>query len=123
MVISRANEGDGRGRARRWLARVARLALGVAIFGTVGLTGTLAQDDDASAGIANAETIVDSIIAEIFGELFGAGVADDDAAVSGGGDLNIGGSSGSTVTMGGGGGDISIGGGSGGVTVGDSSEG
>ena len=91
------------------------------MFGTVGLSGTLAQDDDVSVGIADAETMVDNIIAEIFAEIFGGDVADDDAAVSGGGDVNIGGSTGSTVTMGGGG-DVSIGGGgssSGGVTMGE----
>jgi hypothetical protein len=45
-------------------------------------------------------------------------VVDDDAAVSSGGDLNMGGSSGSTVTMGGGG-DVNMSGGSGGsVTMG-----
>jgi len=125
MVIGRGprNGGIGQERARRRLAKVASLALGIAIFGTVGLSGTLAQEEDASAGIADAEAIVNSIIAQVFAEIFGGDVAADEATVSGGGDINVGGSTGSTVTMGGGG-DISIGGGSsGGVTVGDDSGG
>jgi hypothetical protein len=118
MVIGRGHEGAGQGRARSRLARVTSLALGIAMFGTVGLSGTLAQDEDASAGIVDAEALVESIIAGVFAEIFGDDVAADDAAVSGGGDLNIGGSSGSTVTMGGGG-EVSMGGGSsGGITVG-----
>jgi len=119
MVIGRGHEGTAQGSARRRLAKVTSLALGIAMFGTVGLSGTLAQDEDVSVGIADAEAIVNSIIAEVFAEIFGGEVAADDAAVSGGGDINTGGSGGSTVTMGGGG-DVSIGGGSGGgVTVGD----
>ena len=117
MVIDRGHDGAGQGRGRR-LTKVASLALAVAMFGTVGLSGTLAQDD-ASAGITDAESMVESIIAEIFGDLFGGGAVVDDAAVSGGG-LDIGGSSGSTVIMGGGS-DISVGGGNsgGGMTVSD----
>ena len=119
MVTIRAHDSNGKGRARGRLSQVTSLALGIAMFGTVGLSGTLAQEDDVSVGIADAETMVDNIIAEIFAEIFGGDVADD-AAVSGGGDVNTGGSTGSTVTMGGGD-DISIGGGgssSGGVTMG-----
>jgi hypothetical protein len=123
MVIGRGHDGSRQERARHRLVKVASLTLGVIMFGTVGLSGALAQDDDVSAGIADADALVNSIIAEIFGEIFGGDVAADEAAASGGGDLNIGGSTGSTVTMGGGG-DISIGGGSsGGVTVGDDSGG
>jgi hypothetical protein len=124
MESSRRLDNDGQGRVRRWPAKIVGLALGIAMFGTVGLAGTLAQDDDVSVGTADAEAIVNSIIAEVFAEIFGGAVVDDEAAVSGGGDINVGGSTGSTVTMGGGGGDISIGGGSsGGVTVGDDSGG
>ena len=120
MVISRGDGGPGQGRARRRLGTVASLALGVVMFGTIGLSGALAQDDDASVGIADADALVNSIIAEIFG----GDVAADEAAVTDGGDINVGGSTGSTVTMGGGG-DVSIGGGGsgGGVTVGDDSGG
>jgi hypothetical protein len=108
MAIDRRYDGAGRSRGRGRLMKVTSLALGIAMFGTVGMSGTLAQDDP-GAGTTDAESMVENIIAEIFGEL------DDDAAVSGG-DLNIGGSSGSTVTMGGSGGSVTMGGG---VTVGD----
>ena len=122
MAISRGHEGAGQGRARQGLAKVTSLALGLAMFGTVGLSGTLAQED-VSAGITDAEALVNSILAEVFGDIFGSGVVEDDAADTGAGDLIMGGSTGSTVTMGDGGG-ISIGGGTsggsgGGVTVGD----
>ena len=121
MLIGRRHASGLQDRVRRSLARVTSLALGVAMFGTVGLSGALAQDDP-GAGSADAEAIVNSILAEVFAEIFGGEVAAEDAAVSGGGDINVGGSTGSTVTMGGGGGDVSIGGGGsgGGVTVDDS---
>jgi hypothetical protein len=90
---------------------VTGLALGIAMLGTIGLSGTLAQDDGVVVG-TDADSIVNSIIEQVFAEIFG-GVVVDDAADSGG-NLNIGGSSGSTVTMGGS---------SGGVTVGDNSGG
>jgi hypothetical protein len=120
MVIGRGRNGASQGSARRRLTKVTSLALGLAMFGTVGLSGALAQDEDVSVGIADAEAIVNSILAEVFAEIFGGDVAADDAAASGGSNINTGGSSGSTVTMGGGG-DVSIGGGGsgGGVTVGD----
>jgi hypothetical protein len=120
MVFGRGHEGAAQGNVRRGLTKVTSLALGIAMFGTVGLSGTLAQDEDVSVGVADAETIVNSILAEVFAEIFGSEVAADDAAASGGGNINTGGSGGSTVTMGGGG-DVSIGGGGsgGGVTVGD----
>jgi hypothetical protein len=120
MVAIRAHESNDKGWARRRLSQVASLALGIAMFGTVGLSGTLAQDDGVTVGTADAETMVDTIIAQIFAEIFGGEVAVDDATVSGGGDLNIGGSTGSTVTMGGGGGSVNMGGGSsgGGVSMG-----
>ena len=109
----RVHDGDRRVSSR--LAKVAGLALGIALFGTVGLSGTLAQTDDIAVGAADAE----SIIAEIFAEIFGGGVTEDEATVSGG-DINVGGNSGGTVTMGGSiGGGITIGGSGGGITVGD----
>ena len=133
MAISRGHESAGQGRARRGLAKVTSLALGLAMFGTVGLSGTLAQEEDVSVGTADAEAIVNDIIAQVFAEIFGGGVVEDDAADTGAGDLTMGGSTGSTVTMGDGGG-ISIGGGDtsgggssggsgGGVTVGDNNGG
>jgi hypothetical protein len=117
MVTFRAHDGDGKDPVRRRPGKVASLALGLAMFGTVGLSGTLAQDDDLAAG-GDAESIVNAIIAQVFAEIFG-GDTPDDGTVSGGGDLNVGGSSGSDVTMGGGG-SVNMGGGSSGVTVGDS---
>ena len=89
------------GRARRRLTKVASLALGIAMLGTIGLSGTLAQDDGVAAG-ADAEAIVNSIIQQVFAEIFGGGGVVDDAAVSGGGDINVGGNMGGSVTMGGG---------------------
>jgi hypothetical protein len=123
MAISRGHESAGHSRAQRGLAKVTSLALGLAMFGTVGLSGTLAQEEDVSVGTADAEAIVNNIIAQVFAEIFGSGVVEDDATDTGAGDLIMGGSTGSTVTMGDGGG-ISIGGGTsggsgGGVTVGD----
>ena len=111
MVVRRDYGGDRHSWLRRGLTRVTGLALGIAMLGTIGLSGTLAQDDGVVVG-TDAESIVNSIIEQVFTEIFG-GVVVDDAADSGG-DLNIGGSSGSTVTMGGG---------SGGVTVGDNTGG
>ena len=118
MVVDRGHGSDRHGWLRRRLAPVTGLALGIAMLGTIGLSGTLAQDDDVAAGV-DAESIVNSIIEQVWAEIFGGGaVVEDDAAVSGGGDLNMGGSSGSTVTMGGGG-DVNMSGGSGGsVTMG-----
>ena len=113
MGIIRVRDGDGRVPSR--LGKVAGLALGIALFGTVGLSGTLAQADDVAVGPVDVETI----IAEIFAEIFGGGVAEDEPAVSGG-DINVGGNRGGTVMMGGSsGGDISIGGSGGGITVGE----
>ena len=129
MAISRGHESAGHSRARRSLTKVTSLALGLAMFGTVGLSGTLAQEEDVSVGTADAEAIVNNIIAQVFAEIFGSGVVEDDATDTGAGDLIMGGSTGSTVTMGDGGG-ISIGGGDtsgggsgGGVTVGDNNGG
>jgi hypothetical protein len=113
MVVHRGYGSEGHGRLRRLLAPLTGLALGIAMLGTIGLSGTLAQDDDVVVS-GDAESIVNAIIEQVFAEIFGGDVVTDDAAVSGGGDLNVGGSSGSTVTMGGGGG---------GVTVGDNSGG
>src|SRR5215207_6685752 len=100
MVIGRGRGDAGQGSARRRLAKVISLALGIALFGTVGLSGALAQDEDVSVGIADAETIVNSILAEVFAEILGGEVAADDAAASGGGNINTGGSGGSGVTIG-----------------------
>jgi hypothetical protein len=124
MATIRVHDSDGKGRARRRLTQVASLALGLAMFGTVGLSGTLAQENDMAAG-GDAESIVNSIIQQVFAEIFGGGGVDDNAGVSGGGNLDVGGNSGSNVTMGGSGGGISIGGsgGSGGAIMGDDSGG
>jgi hypothetical protein len=93
------------------------------MLGTVGLSGTLAQDDEIVAG-GDAESIVNSIIEQVLAEIFGAGVVADDAADSGGGDINVGGNMGGSVTMGGGsGGSITMGDSGGGITVGDDSGG
>ena len=120
MVIGRGRDGAGQRSARRRLTKVTSLALGIAMFGTVGLSGALAQDEDVSVGITDAEAIVNSILEEVFAEIFGGDVEADDAASSGGGNINTGGSGGSTVIMGDGG-DVSMGGGDsgGGITVGD----
>jgi hypothetical protein len=122
MVV---HNGDGRNR-HAWLRRLAPvtgLALGIAMFGTVGLSGALAQDDNVVAG-GDAESIVNSIIQQVFAEIFGGGAVDDNAAVSGGGDINVGGNMGGTVTMGGGsGGSINMGGSGGSVMMGDDSGG
>jgi hypothetical protein len=111
MATIRVHDSDGKGRAR--LVKVASLALGLAMFGTVGLSGTLAQENGMAAG-SDAESIVNSIIQQVFGEIFGGGGVDDNAGVSGGGNIEVGGNSGSNVTMGGSGGGMSIGSGSGG---------
>ena len=110
MATIRVHDSDGKGRARRRLTQVASLALGLAMFGTVGLSGTLAQENDMAAG-ADAESIVNSIIQQVFGQIFGGGGVDDNAGVSGGGNIEVGGNSGSNVMMGGSGGGISVGGG------------
>ena len=112
MVVHRGHGSDRHGWMRRRLSQVTGLALGIAMLGTIGLAGTLAQTDDVVIG-SDAESIVNSILEQVFAEIFG-GVIADDAAVSSSGDLNVGGSSGSTVTMGGG---------SSGVTVGDNTGG
>ena len=114
MVIRRDVGSEAQGRLRRHLRRLTGLALGLAMVGTIGLSGTLAQEEDVSVGIVDAESIVNSIIEQVWTEIFG-GVADD-AAVSDDGDLDVGGSTGSTVTMGGDGGSVTMGGG---VAVGD----
>lgn len=120
MVVHSGQGSDRDGRLRRRFARLTGLALGIAMLGTVGLSGTLAQDDDVVAG-TDAESLVNAIIAEVFAEIFGGAAPADDAAVSGGGDLNVGGSTGSTVTMGGGdSGSVTLGGG---VSMGDDSGG
>jgi hypothetical protein len=115
MATIRVHDSDGKGRAR--LVKVASLALGLAMFGTVGLSGTLAQENGMAAG-GDAESIVNSIIQQVFGQIFGGGGVDDNAGVSGGGNIEVGGNSGSNVTMGGSGGGMSIGSGSSGSSGG-----
>ena len=124
MFVHRGHGSDRHGRLRRRLARVSGLALGIAMLGTIGLSGTLAQDDEIAVGTADAESIVNSIIEQVFTQIFGTGVVEDDAAVSGDGDLNVGGNMGGTVTMGGGsGGSVTMGGSGSDITVGDDSGG
>jgi hypothetical protein len=120
MMVHRGDGSERHGWLLRRLSQVTGLALGIAMLGTIGLSGALAQDEDVVAG-TDAESLVNAIIQQVFSEIFGDAVVDDDAAVSGGGDINVGGSTGSTVTMGdGGGGSVNMGGGtSGGVTVSD----
>ncbi len=118
------------------LAKVAGLALGLAMFGATGLSGALAQDDEVTisggaslaegVSASDIEALVNSILAEIFGEaaIADEGMVADDSMTTGGGDINVGGNMGSSVTMGGGmGGDISIGGASGGISVGETESG
>jgi len=106
MANDRAHKSEGKGRAGHRFAKVAGLAVSVAMFGMVGLSGTLAQEEDVSVGVADAE----SIVAEIFAQIFGGGAAEDEATVSG--DINVGGNRGGTVMMGGSSaGGITIGGG------------
>ena len=106
------------GNRRRRLVQTVGLALGIVAFGATGLSGTLAQEEDDAVAVGGTGTLdegfVESVLAEIFGEVFG-GVPADESAVSGG-DINVGGSVGSQITMGGSGGGstgggISIGGG------------
>ena len=88
------------------------------MLGTVGLSGTLAQDDEVAAG-GDAESIVNAIIAQVLAEIYGGEAPTDDTAVAGGGGLNVGGNMGGSVTMGGGSsGSINMGGSGGGITVG-----
>jgi hypothetical protein len=121
MVSMRAHDSDEMGRTRRRLTKVASLGLGLAMFGTIGLSGTLAQDDGVVAG-GDTEALVNSIIQQVFAEIFGGGVvAEDDSS---GGDINVGGNMGGSVTMGGGsGGSINMGSSGGGVMMGDDSGG
>src|SRR5215212_7730166 len=98
MATIRVHDSDSKGRARRRLTQVASLTLGLAMFGTVGLSGALAQDHGMAAG-GDAESIVNSIIQQVFGEIFGGGGVDDNAGGSGAGNINVGGNSGSNVMM------------------------
>jgi hypothetical protein len=123
MVVHRADGSESQGRLRRRLTQMTGLGLGIAMLGTIGLSGTLAQDDNAAAG-ADAESIVNNIIQQVFADIFGSGGAVDDSAVSGGGDINVGGNMGGSVTMGsGGGGSVNMGGSGGSVTMGDNNGG
>jgi len=115
MVVFRGDGRESHGRLRRGLTHVTGLALGIAMLGTIGLSGTQAQDDGAAG--TDAESLVNAIIQQVFTEIFGGGAVD---TADSGGDLNVGGSMGSTVTMGGSGGSVNMGGGSsGGMTVDD----
>jgi hypothetical protein len=117
MVVHRGHGSEGHGALRRRLSQATGLALGIAMLGTIGLSGTLAQDEGVAV-TPDAEAIASSIIEQVFGEVFGGSVASDETADSGAGDINVGGSTGSTVTMGGGSGSsVNMGGG---VTVDDS---
>lgn len=100
MLESRISIGMGRVVSRRRIAKATVLALGIGAFGAAGLTGALAQNDS------------------IFGEDWpfpsgGSGIFGEDWPFpsGSGGNINVGGTSGGRITMGGGG-DISIGGGS-----------
>ena len=99
---------------RRWLAMVAGVALGISIFGATGPSVTVAQQEDVVVGGPADEAFINSLIEQIFAEVFGGAAPDDEAAVSGGGDINVGGNMGGTVTMGGGSGGVTVGGESGG---------
>ena len=101
----------------RWLTRAAGIAFGLALLGTPGLPAAMAQNEGVTVGggaslgeapsASDIEAIVNSILADVFGEGVGA-----DDGVTTGGDFNVGGNMGGSVTTGGGmGGGISIGGG------------
>ena len=110
-----------RRRRQRGLSKAAGLALGLALVASPGLPVALAQDEGvtvggggigATASASDIEAVVNSILAEVFGDAGVAGIdtpADD--SMTTGGDINVGGNMGGSVTTGGGGG-ISIGGGS-----------
>jgi hypothetical protein len=122
MVVHRGDGSESQGRLRRRLMQVTGLGLGIAMLGTIGLSGTLAQDDSGGAGM-DAESIANNIIQQVFAEIFGGGVVDD-SAVSSGGDINVGGNMGGSVTMGGSsGGSVNMGGSGGSMTMGDSNGG
>jgi hypothetical protein len=113
MVVHGGHGIDGHGRLQRRLGQVTGLALGLAMLGTVGLSGTLAQDDDVVTG-SDTESIVNSIIEQVWASISGGGAVEDDAAVSGGGDINVGGNRGGSVNMGGSGSSVTMGDDSGG---------
>ena len=79
MVVHRGDGSDRHGWLRLRLSQVTGLALGIAMLGTIGLSGTLAQDEDVVAG-SDAESIVNAIIQQVFAEIFGDATIDDDAA-------------------------------------------
>ena len=123
MVEHREYGSDRHGWVRRRLAQVTGLALGVAMLGTVGLSGALAQDDDVTAG-GDVESIVNTIIEQVWASISGGGAVDDDASVSSGVNMSGGGNMGGSVTMGGGsGGSVNMGGSGGNIMVGDDSGG
>ncbi len=128
MATIRAHDSDGKGRARRGWRRWPAWHWASPCLARSVYPGRWPRMM-ALVGGGDAEAIVNSIIQQVFAEIFGGGVVDDDAAVSGGGDINVGGSTGSTVTMGGGsGGSVNMGGGSsggsgGGAMMGDDSGG
>ena len=123
MVVHRGFGSDRHGWLRRGLMKLTGLALGITMLGTIGLSGALAQDEDVVTSGADAESIVNAIIQQVFAEIFGDAMIDD-AAVSGGGDINVGGNMGGSVTMGGSsGGSVNMGSSGGGVTVGENNGG
>jgi len=134
--------GDLRGEARRRIAKIAVTAIGVAAVGVAGLSGALAQDDDAGdvfatgtvGGTAEASVPALDILGEGFWEeIFGALFPADDtgglisAPTGGSGDMNVGGGMGGEITVGSGGsGGLSISGpvtDSGSLTVGGGTSG
>ena len=121
-AIYRGDNGAWQEQPRRRLVNIAALALGIAVFGAVGSTGALAEEDDgavtaAGGGTVVADDLIDAILADVFASVFGAGTAEDTGDVPAG-DVNVGGNVGGSITMGGSsGGGFSIGGGSGGSGV------
>ena len=96
----------------RRLRQTAIVALGIGVFGATGLSGALAQTDDAASEgsvFGNDFPFEGGVFDEGFlGDIFGDNFPADSG--SGGGEFNVGGSSGGSITVGGGGG-ITIGGG------------
>jgi hypothetical protein len=111
--------GDLRGEARRRFARIAVAAIGVAAFGVAGLSGALAQDDDAGDVLATGtvggtadisvpamDILGEDFWEEIFAGLFPTGGTDELVTVptgGSGGDINVGGAMGGEITVGSGG--------------------
>jgi hypothetical protein len=128
---------DKLGGTRRRLAKVAVVAVGLGMFAGAGLSGALAQDDEAvvvggGEAAVSAEALAESILAEIFAQLelptAGTGAVEADMPTGGTGVFDIdtptGGSGVFEIDVPTGGGDINVGGGMGGtIEVGGSSGG